>query len=398
MLEQPGYAADRFDSPKKEVHPLNTPKTTAVVEAEAAAAKKDAASKKDVRSPPPEMPDVSRWILPTREAFEINIPSASNEKNEAGGGFLGVFSLAYSDEGRYLAAAGADGIVRIYDNHGRRQWIMNTSVTTKAGGTGFESGGWPCSACCWRPKLCSVTTPSVLVTGSVSGDIIHWHAPSQKQIYKMTEKDNQIYTISYRKDGERFITAGKDYTIRVYDEETKACIHKMEKGILGNTGHSNRIFASKWKPDDPNMLLTGGWDNNIMIWDMRTQQVARSIYGPHLAGEAIDIQNETVLTGSWRQKDALETWDFGTGKKLQTISNGVSMVYTAKFLVDREGYCVAGGTGLNELRVFNLNDMTQKSSALTIGDPMRAGIYTCAVKDNHVAVAGSCNQIRVFTF
>jgi len=37
------------------------------------------------------------------------------------------------------------------------------------------------------------------------------------------------------------------------------------------------------------------------------KEAARSFYGPHIAGEALDIQNETVLTGSWRAVDPIET-------------------------------------------------------------------------------------------
>jgi len=83
------------------------------------------------------------------------------------------------------------------------------------------------------------------------------------------------------------------------------------------------------------------------------KSVARSFFGPHIAGAALDIQNEVVLTGSWRTTDPIETYDFGTGKRITSISD-TSMIYTAKFLPDREGFCVAGGTGVNELRVYNL--------------------------------------------
>jgi len=130
---------------------------------------------------------------------------------------------------------------------------------------------------------------------------------------------------------------------------------------------------------------------------MRLKEMARSISGPHIAGEALDIQNETVLTGSWRAIDPIETWDFGTGKRITSISD-TSMIYTAKYLPDREGFCVAGGTGLNELRVYNLYDPFHKSAAITISDGERAGVYTCDVSDEkrpRVAVGGHCRNIKV---
>jgi len=88
---------------------------------------------------------------------------------------------------------------------------------------------------------------------------------SQREIYKKTEIDNQIHTLSYCPDGTRLASAGKDFTVRIYDEETKAVRRAFEPAVFRHSGHSNRVFASKWKADDPNILLTGSWDNSVMI-------------------------------------------------------------------------------------------------------------------------------------
>lgn len=82
--------------------------------------------------------------------------------------------------------------------------------------------------------------------------------PSQREIFKIREKGNQIYTLSYSSDGTLLATAGKDFVVRIYNEETKALESVFETGVLRHSGHSNRVFATKWKPDDPNILLTGG--------------------------------------------------------------------------------------------------------------------------------------------
>lgn len=47
------------------------------------------------------------------------------------------------------------------------------------------------------------------------------------------------------------------------------------------------------------VLLTGGWDNTVQFWDMRVGHSVRSIFGPHLSGDSLDVCGDEILTGSW---------------------------------------------------------------------------------------------------
>lgn len=152
--------------------------------------------------------------------------------------------------------------------------------------------------------------------------------------------------------------------IRVYDEATKSEIACMTGGQGTLTaGHSNRVFSLKFLPEDDNTLVSGGWDNTLQIWDLRVGHSVRGIYGPHVAGDAIDINDKNeILTGSWRPENPLELWDYGTGKRLAVVPWNQSSVrsescflYAAQFSKDPNGQqlIAAGGSGSNEAKVFN---------------------------------------------
>lgn len=42
------------------------------------------------------------------------------------------------------------------------------------------------------------------------------------------------------------------------------------------------------------------------VWDVRADQVVRSINGPYICGEGIDIWEDSVLTASWVAHDSLQ--------------------------------------------------------------------------------------------
>ena len=62
------------------------------------------------------------------------------------------------------------------------------------------------------------------------GTLQHWHMTSQKRLFQIEEKDNQIYAVDYRPDGEMFATAGKDTKVRIYEESTKTLLMEMKGG------------------------------------------------------------------------------------------------------------------------------------------------------------------------
>lgn len=55
--------------------------------------------------------------------------------------------------------------------------------------------------------------------------------------------------------------------------------------------------------------MSGGWDCTIFIWDVRQTKPVNSFFGPCISGDSIDYKNNLILTGSYRERGALELWD-----------------------------------------------------------------------------------------
>ncbi len=43
--------------------------------------------------------------------------------------------------------------------------------------------------------------------------------------------------------------------------------------------------------DDPNLLLSSGWDSNVQIWDIRKKGSVGCFYGPSISGDSLDYKN-----------------------------------------------------------------------------------------------------------
>lgn len=63
---------------------------------------------------------------------------------------------------------------------------------------------------------------------------------------------------------------------------------------------------------DPNLLISGGWDGLVYFWDIRTTCSVGYILGPHIYGESIDVHNDTLLVGSYSDKEILSLYSLKT--------------------------------------------------------------------------------------
>ena len=57
------------------------------------------------------------------------------------------------------------------------------------------------------------------------------------------------------------------------------------------------------------MVYSGGWDNTVITWDIRSGKPVQNVYGPHIYGDGIATCGMDILTASYRQNDQLQQWD-----------------------------------------------------------------------------------------
>ncbi|CAM9514278.1 unnamed protein product, partial [Phaeothamnion confervicola] len=303
--------------------------------------------------------------------------------------------------GRYLAAGCADGAIRVFTvATGRLAYNLQPG----------SSAALPCTSLRFRPLTAqNKTSRNVLVAVNAGGAIQHWHMTSSKCLSAIQRPECQFYALDYRPDGAVFGVSGKDHAVRVFDETTKQETLCMEGGTgygaSSTPGHSNRVFALKFHPTDPEMVLTAGWDNTVQFWDMRAGHSVRSIFGPHISGDALDICGNEILTGSWRPDNPLELWDYRSGRPIEAVPWSRSaaavtqptLLYAAQFSAGSGGkYIAAGGSGANEAKVFDHHNENGLVGTIT---GLSRGVFTLDFSPDQeqkkLAVAGGDSSIRI---
>ena len=262
------------------------------------------------------------------------------------------FTVRFNETASHIACGYSTGRVCVFP-------IDMTAKSKEVSSTLTE---FPITCLRWKPH-----NRTTLLCVSAEGTLHQIHSTSGKTLFKTEENGNPLMCCDYSNDGLLFATGGNDKKVRLYDDNTKTMISKLETHQYNLPEHSNRIFSVKFHPFDPNVLLSGGWDNNILIYDTRAREVVSSLYGPHICGDAIDIKGDTVLTASWEKKDQIQVWDLKMRKSISIIqceyskeeeikNNNFTYLYSCRFHPRKDLFAVSG-SNKNLIRGYRYQDI-----------------------------------------
>ena len=206
---------------------------------------------------------------------------------------------------------------------------------------------------------CSKFHPSnekkLLLSCGTSGHVALCQYQKGQFIWSTQELDTNTYTCDFSCDGDTFATAGKDSVVRIYHTETRKLVTTFSKQDA-DPCHTARIYSLVFDNNNPHVLVTGGWDTRVILWDTRQTESVAHFGGPNICGDSIDVRDTYLLTGAWRSEWPLELWDMRSpGEPLARGNWGGSefcQIYSAKFC-QMEGWIAAGGSESHSMKVFS---------------------------------------------
>ena len=314
---------------------------------------------------------------------------------------IGIHSVKFNYNDQYVAAGYRDGYVRIFN-------MMTKKIVCELNCNEESENKTLVQVMKWRPKM-EGRTNNILMS-ACRDTIYEWHTPSRKIVYKKTFPDNTIFSMDYSNDGNDYALGFKDFSIRVYDGVKKA--EKLKLGGHNNhkvTGHMSKIYAIKYHKDNPKILLSGGWDGNVLIWDLNTESPINIINGPMISGEGLDMNCfGEILTASWRKDSPLQLWDYETLQLKNDIEwnfkekedvKASTQLYCCKFSNDFGKYIFAGGSQVNAVKVFDWNGRGLATIDQLSHAPVALDSSNDVTKNEQLlAIGGGEGAIRVFKF
>lgn len=294
------------------------------------------------------------------------------------GGDCELFSVRWSLDGLMIAVGAADGTVMVYSSQGEHLGTLPCYGTLP----------YPVTCVRWRPILAK--TKNVLIGGTCEGSLYHYHVTSKKIIH-FSQNRMGILALDYSPDGNYYVTGCDDSTVQLFDENTKSVLKTFDED--SGVHHSSRVMCVKW--NTPQTFWTGGWDKNLIMWDVRSKKSIKHINNVKICGESVDFSANTIITGEYEVQNQVKIWDIRSLRCIQQQTIGgpgdKCLIYSLQCHNDIIG---VSGTGKNNLYFLSPNLEIQGFVA-GIEKPVYSLDFCHS--NNKVVICSGDGTIRVFS-
>lgn len=296
-----------------------------------------------------------------------------------GGPGAAVSALAWSPDGKILAAADLRGALRFWDAlAGREARLLAAGMP----GPGPEAGPWPGPG--RGPELafspdghalaCAGPGPTLrLLDPATGGEIRAWRA-----------HPGHVHAVAFGPDGAWLATGGDEPTVRIWETATGAAVRVLpaaggdvravsvavDGGVVAAAGgegaiflhdpsggaeprrlvgHSNAVTALAFSPDG-RALASGSLDRSVRLWDLTTGKERRRLtqHSHAVAALAFEPRGSWLVSGS--PDHTLRVVDPATGRQLSGPTRQPDRV--AALAVRPDGRALAVGTEDGMVRLW----------------------------------------------
>lgn len=271
-----------------------------------------------------------------------------------------VHAVAVSPDGKTLATAGFDNLVKLWDIAADGTLKEKTAL---AGHTG------PVYAVAFHP-----TDPKVIATASQDKTAKLWDITTGKATFDLKGHTDIVDAVAFSPDGKALATAGADKSVRLWNPADG-------KEVKNLGAHDGSVYVVAFSPDSATLASAGaGKDSLIKLWDVKGQKELRALKGHEQPVTSVAFRDDKTLVSASMDR-TIRVWNVADGKEAKKLGPTADDPYAIAWSGKAKALAVCGYSGLITLWKLDADKPT----------------FTRAVKNPGYCVAFAADGTAVFT-
>ena len=238
-----------------------------------------------------------------------------------------VLSVVFSPDGQLVATASLDRKIKFWRLDGT---LVKTFVTEQ------EVYGMS-----WSPRGFLAVAGQVIVeqTGQRKGMVSFW--TEDRLITEIEAHDDTVLDVRFSPDGERFVTASKDKTIKIWS----GLDGSLQKTLMG---HSHWVPKVGFSPDG-SRIVSASLDKSVKVW--RLNNALMEVWEGDGSLNGVSVSSDGRKIATIGDNGRIRLWQ-PDGKVLKSWKGHQGQVWGVTFTPDSQELITAGDD--RQLKIWNL--------------------------------------------
>jgi WD40 repeat protein len=282
-----------------------------------------------------------------------------------------IEKVAYSPNGKLVAVGDSNSFAAVYAPGQPNPVVMTAQVVGQGvvAGVAFTPDGGAVFTCGTDGKARLTAGPKP--DGSAA-------ANATTELRKFEGHARAVHGLAAAPDGSVLVTGGEDKTVRVWEVATGKQLRSLQ-------GHLATVTAVAVRPDGA-QAASGSEDGAIRVWDLgEDQHTAKADAADSLWAVAFSPDGKRVAAAG--ADKAVRVYDPETGKLLATLTGAKSAITSLAFLPDSNRLVAAGAD-----QVLVVWDVDQGKPAGELAGHESAVLSVAAAADGKLVVSGSADK------